>query len=221
MDKIVKDKSILVGDEKLVKKSQWIPLSEMNTDMKILTHKMFDNAFNKIVRDHTPKHKVAFISLCTSTRPYQLGRKWKKYVSEFSGKADLIVTSSGGIIPEAYWNSYPYLNYDGDSAKSANKLYAEKMEKRLLKFFKTHRYDYVVINFRPKLRNTPVAAKVFAKLKEEGFVKDYIIVPDQSMYEDLQRRNFPGGKMYPDLDEKIFENIKISVEEFGDSNVST
>ena len=46
MEKIVTDKSILVGDEKLVKKSQWIPLTEMNTDIKILTHKMFDDAIN-------------------------------------------------------------------------------------------------------------------------------------------------------------------------------
>lgn len=90
-----------------------------------------------------------------------------------------------------------------------------------MKFFKTHRYDYVVINFRPKLRNTPVAAKVFAQLKEEGFIKDYVIVPDQAAYEDLQQRNFPGGKMYPDLDEKIFDSIKNCVENFGDCNVST
>lgn len=214
MNKIVKDKSILVGDEKLVKKNKWIPLSDMNTDIKILTHKLFDNVFNKIVREHTPKHNTAFISLCTSTRPYQLGRKWKKYVSEFEDKADLIVISSGGVIPQQFWNSYPYLNYDGDSAKSANKLYAQKLEKRLLKFFKTHHYDYVVANFRPKLRNTPVIEKVFSKLKKGGQVRDFIIVPTQEEYEDLQSRGFPGGKMYPDLDEKIFENIKKSVEKY-------
>lgn len=214
MDKIVTDKSILVGDEKLVKKSQWIPLSEMNTDIKILTHKIFDNAFNKIVREHKPKHNVALISLCISTRPYHLGRKWKRYIEEFGDKADLIVTSSGGVIPQEYWNSYPYLNYDGDSAKVANKLYAEKMEKRLLKFFKTHSYDYVVVNFRPKLRNTPVATKVFSKLKQQGFVKDYVIVPTQEAYSELQSRGFPGGKMYPDLDEKILGQIRESVEQF-------
>jgi hypothetical protein len=211
MYRIVTDKSILIGDEKLVKREDWIPLSEMNTDIKILTHKMFDDAFDKIVKEHKPKHDVVFLSLCTSTRPYHLGRKWKTYMDEFSGKADLIVTSSGGIIPQAYWNSFPYLNYDGDSAKIANKLYAEKMEQRLLKFFKTHKYRYAIANFRPKLRNTPVVTKVFAELKEQGYVEDYIIVPSEQEYLGLQERGFPGGKMYPDLDEKIFEHLRYKV----------
>jgi predicted RNA-binding protein len=216
MEKIVKNKSILVGDEKLVKKKNWIPLDEMNTDVKILTHELFDTIFNKIVREHKPTHNIAFISLCTATRPYHLGRKWKKFVSEFSNKADLIVISSGGVIPQNYWCSFPYQNYDGDSAKSANGLYTEKLEKRLVKFFTVHNYDYVVANFRPKIRNTPVVKKVFDDLKVKGIIKDFVVVPDEAAYQELQNRGFPGGKMYPDLDELIFEKIKQSVDNYID-----
>lgn len=215
MDKIVTDKSILVGDEKLIKKNKWIPLSDMNTDIKILTHKMFDNAFNKIVREHTPKHNVAFISLCTSTRPYQLGRKWKKFVEEFEDKADLIVISSGGVIPQEYWNSYPYLNYDGKfPSKEINVLYNKKMEKRLNKFFKTHRYDYIIANFRPNLRNTPTIKKIMEQFKNGNIINDYIVIPDKESYSKLQERGFPGGKMYPDLDIEIFNELCEAVDNF-------
>ena len=214
MNKTVKDKSILVGDERLVKRKNWISLNEMNTDMKILNHKLFDNIFNKIVREHRPNHKVAFLSLCTSTRPYHRGRKWKKFISEFGDRADLIVVSSGGIIPQNYFCSFPFLNYDGDSAKSANLLYAKKLEKRLLKFFKTHQYDYIVANFRPRLRNTPTIKKVCNRLKLKSVIKDFVLVPDEESYQDLQDRGFPGGKMFPDLDEAIFEKIKQKIDYF-------
>lgn len=217
MFRIVTDKSKLVGLENLVKYDDWIPLEDMNTDMKILQHPLFDNAFKQIVQEHKPQHRVAFLSLCTSTRPYHLGRKWKTYMDRFSGKSDLIVTSSGGVIPKAYWNSYPFLNYDGDSAPSANETYVKKLESRLMEFFSTHQYDYIVANFRPKMRNTPVVYKVFNELKEKGVITDFVVLPTEEMYKKLQDKGFPGGKMYPDLDDSILGALEAKIDEWSHS----
>lgn len=221
MNKIVKDKSILVGDEKLVKKDKWVSYNEINESMNILKHKIFRQTFNKIVREHQPKHNIAFLSLCTSTRPYHLGRKWKQYIKTFSGKVDLIVLSSGGIIPQDYWNSFPFLNYDGKTSPPGfEELYAKLMDERLSKFFKIHHYDYVVANFRPNIRNAVIAQKTLARLKKYGKIKDFVLVPDKEAYEELQKRGFPGGKMYPDLDVKIFEHIENAVNKFVDLSKS-
>jgi predicted RNA-binding protein len=113
IDKIIKDKSILVGDEKVIKQSKWVPFSEISTSLDVLNHHIFSDAFQNILKTFKTTHKIAFMSMCTSTRPYYLSRKWKEFKNHFDGLMDLIVISNGGIIPEEYWESYPYLNYDG------------------------------------------------------------------------------------------------------------
>lgn len=215
MDKIVKDKSILVGDELLVKKKKWVEFSEINESMAILNHKLFDTVFEKIVTDHTPNHRIAFFSLCTSTRPYQLGRKWKVFLEKFNEYADMIVVSSGGIIPQKYWNSYPFLNYDGHTTPTGfEKLYEEKMTKRMLKFLKKHRYDYIIANFRPNIRNANIAHNVLAILKDKKIIKDYKVIPDDELYKDVQKRGFPSGKVFPDLDVKVLEELNNTLKRF-------
>ena len=44
---------------------------------------------------------------------------------------DLIVCSSGGVIPQKYWNCYPYLTYDAH--RDEDLLYCEKLFNRTVK----------------------------------------------------------------------------------------
>ena len=214
-DKTIKDKSILVGNTILFSKNKWVPFTEINESLAILNHKIFDQAFNKILKLHTPKYNVAFLSLCTSTRPYYLGRKWKHFKESFGGNSDLIVVSSGGIIPEKFWDSYPFLNYDGHTTpKGFEALYVKKMSNRLTRFFKKHSYDYVIANFRPNLRNAAIADTVLKQLVAKKVIKDYKIIPDEDLYNDVKKRGFPRGKVFPDLDDKVLETLTKEINNF-------
>ena len=203
-------KSHLTGNQLLVNIEDWIPLEQMNTDIKILEHPIFEKCFNKIVENHVVTNKTALISLCTSSRPYNKSRKWKVFL-RYQNYSDLMVISSGGVIPQPYWNSYPYLNYDGDSHKSANDLYMKVMSRRLLKFFQTHRYSHIVANFRPNQRNTSTIREVLTKLKKDGYINTFDIIPDDDLYNDIQRRGFPSGMIFPDIDECVLEALDKSV----------
>lgn len=215
IDKIIKDKSILVGDEKVIKKTKWVPFSEISTSLDVLNHHIFSDAFQNILKTFKPTHKIAFMSMCTSTRPYYLSRKWKEFKNYFDGLMDLIVISNGGIIPEEYWESYPYLNYDGVmSGKKDDYLYYDKTSKRLKSFLTKHHYDYIIVNFKPHGRFTKVANDILPQLKELGMIKDFIIIPDKILYTELQNSGFPSGKMFPDLDPRVINQINQHIGKF-------
>jgi hypothetical protein len=207
------DKSILVGDEQLIPKSDWIKFSEMDSERKILDDKfgIFNDAFQKILNEHTMNSKILFMSLCTSTRPYHAGIKWKTFVELFGETTDMLVVSNGGLIPRQYWHSYPFKNYDGKSQKDTTKEYQTILRNRLEVFIKKHPYDYVLANFRPNLRNTPVTKAVLADLKAKRTIKDYAVVPDEMLYESARIDGFEGpkgmGKMFPDLHQLILDAL--------------
>ena len=221
-NKIVKDKTILMGEEHLIPKSDWIPFDEMDTSAKILNNEIFERAFLKILDLHAPKNKVAFVSLCTSTRPYQYSRKWSEFKKKFGNMADMVVLSNGGIIPEKFWTSYPYMNYDGVADISVRPIFNRVTEDRLIKFFTRHQYEFVLANFRPTMPNLCELADItLGKLKKNGKIKDYIVLPTAEQYQDLQDRGFPGGKMFPDLDEDMvqsFINALIKFNSLADKN---
>ena len=213
-NKVIQDKSILTGDEQLIAKKDWLPYSEMNDVGKILTNEIFHIAFRKIMKLHKPKNKVVFFSLCTATRPYNFGRKWGEFKKHLGGQADLIVLSNGGLIPEKFWTSYPYLNYDSH-AQTHDELFYQVGTERIVTFLKKFKYDYVVANFRPETRFKNIMTTVLPELKHDDYIRDFVILPTLEDYEDLKQRDFPGGKMFPDLDEKIFTKIIGAVYDFN------
>ncbi len=217
--KVVKDKSILQGDEKLINRKKWVSFDEINTSEKVLNHYIFDIAFNNIIKTFKPKNKIAFLSMCTSTRPYNASKKWSEFKLQLNNNIDNIVISNGGIIPEEFWYSYPYLNYDGImKGKKDDQLYFEKTSKRIEKFLKKCKYDYVIVNFKPTGRFTKVALDILPKLVKQKIIKEFIIIPSLELYQDLQKRGFPRGKMFPDIDYEVLNSINNTINNFHDKS---
>ena len=193
------------GDDRLIPQSEWMPIETMNSDLKILENDLFDRVFDKILEVHKPKKKIAFLSLCTSTRPYSNSQKYKKFKKLFGESVEFVVVSNGGIIPIEYETSYPFMEYDGGGFDpNIKERFQIAMEHRLRRFFENFNYyDFVLANFRPNLRTTPVAKKVLSELKRRSIIKDYAIVPNVTMYRECQNDGFgkPNGvgKMFPDL----------------------
>lgn len=212
------DKRNESGDEKLFNRNEWVPASELDNEKKILAHPIMHEAFDRILQQHVPKQHTAFLSLCTATRPYYKSKKWKAFIEHFGGKVDMIVVSNGGMIPQPFWKSYPYLNYDGGDHDDI-KLYQDIMYDRMLRFFKTHNYKYVLANFRPNLINAKPAEESLVLLKSQNYIEDYVVMPDEATYKLAQQRGFKPphgqGDMFPDLTETVMEALLQQVEDFG------
>jgi len=199
------------GSELLIPKSEWVPESEIQGDeSKTLRSPMVEKAFQRILELWNPKHKVALVSLCTATRPYSESRKWKTFKEHFGDKADMIICSNGGIIPIEFESCYPYLTYDAHGQAKWDNLYVNVCYRRLNEFFKKHKYDKIVFNFRPGMRNR-LAAKAFVR-DWKGDEKIYIL-PDEKLYKELQDDGFPSGKMFPDCDDRVIEVLRKAIEE--------
>ena len=122
------------------------------------------------------------------------------------------------MIPEEFWLSYPYLNYDaGDHEDDV--LYKKVQYNRMSRFFKRHLYDYVIANFSPSQRNAEPAEKSLSELKDAGYIKDYILIPDEATYKKAQSQGWITGDMFPDLHPVIFGKLKERVEMWSSSNV--
>lgn len=202
-------KKVNAGSDLLIAKNKWVPEKEIQgTDEMVLMHPMMEEAFQNIVKLHRPKHKVALVSLCTSTRPYSKSRKWKEFARLFGADADLIICSNGGIIPIEFENCYPYLTYDAHGQKKYDQLYCRVVYRRLMEFFGAHRYERIVFNFRPGLRNRASALKF--KQMYDGKTEVFIL-PTQGGYKAAQRRGFPSGKMYPDLDKVVIDELSQAI----------
>ena len=130
----------------------------------------------------------------------------------------MIVVSNGGMMPQQFWKSWPYLNYDGGDHYDIQ-MYKDIMHTRLLKFFRKHNYSNVIANFRPNLINHQPAHDALAILKEEGSIGDYIVMPNQELYDKAQSLGWKPphgqGDMFPDLTDTILSALIAQVEEFG------
>jgi len=214
----VTDKTIRAGNNKLFSNDEWVPATELFGEIKVLNHPLMHEAFDRILDQHVIKQPTAYLSLCSATRPYYYSTKWKEYVKHFDNKVDFIVVSNGGMIPEEFWLSYPYLNYDaGDHEDDV--LYKKVQYDRMTRFFKRHLYDYVIANFSPLQRNAEPAEKSLSELKDAGYIKDYILIPDEATYKKAQSQGWIAGDMFPDLQPVIFGRLKEQVELWSSSNV--
>ena len=157
------------------------------------------------------KHDVAFFSLCTFTRPYSKSVKWKKFKELYSDKADLIISSSGGIIPLEYENQYPFLTYDTTRLAKYNKLYIQKNYPKMKIFLNKFKYDYIIFNFRPTLRDVYLGRLI----KKESENPDNIyIVPSKKVYKLAKKNGFkPSGGYNPDLSYEVLNEINEAFEE--------
>ena len=204
-------KKVNDGSDLLIPRRKWVPEKEIQgTDEMVLLHPIMEEAYQNILKLHKPKHKVALVSLCTSTRPYSKSRKWKEFARLFGSDADLIICSNGGIIPIEFEGCYPYLTYDAHGQKKYDRLYCQVVYRRLMEFFNLHHYERIIFNFRPGLRNRASALKF--KQTYDGDAEVFIL-PTQAGYKAAQLSGFPKGKMFPDLDDKVIAELAQAVHE--------
>ncbi len=205
------------GSTLLIKREEWVSAEDISgTDELVLNHTVMVKAQEEILKRYEPRHKICLVSLCTKTRPYSKGRKWRTFLNEFSN-VDFIINSSGGVIPIKYESCYPYLNYDGDGDKIFNELYITYTVRNLIRFFIHIDYDYIVFNFRPNLRNVKAAQIAGKYLQDMGYIKGWVITPNEEVYKKAQANGFAklGLSMYPDLHPIVLEDIKEKIEFFN------
>lgn len=197
------------GSEFLIPREKWVAEEKIQGDeIKTLQSGVVEMAFQRICETWKPKHKIALVSLCTSTRPYSKSPKWKKFIETFGDAADMIICSNGGIIPIEYESCYPYLTYDAHGEGKWDKMYINVCYRRLNQFFNKFHYDLIVFNFRPKMRNR-IAAQAF-KRDYKGD-SDILILPTAEAYRKAQESGFPCGRMFPDLDPHVMQELKRAI----------
>ena len=199
------------GSEYLLPKEQWTAAENIQGDeIKTLQSPVIEAAFQRILQLHTPKHKIAFVSLCTSTRPYSKSRKWKKFIELFGESADMIICSNGGIIPIEFEECYPYMTYDAHGEGKWDKQYINTCYRRMMEFFGKFHYDKIIFNFRPNMRNR-IAALAFARDYQGR--SEIFILPTPAAYKEAQRDGFkPAGMRYPDLSYPVLNELRKEVE---------
>jgi len=170
-------------------------------------------AQERILEKFKPKNKIAFVSLCTSTRPYSKSRKWKQFKNSFKN-VDFIISSNGGVIPIEYEDAYPYMTYDAHGQKQYDELYIIYTSRNLIRFFTLKKYNYVMFNFRPTLRNHKAGKLAGKYLKNKKHIKNYYICPDLNIYEMARKDGFSklGLSMYPDIHPIILNDMKDKIE---------
>ena len=196
------DKRIPQGSSRPIPRHEWCPVREIQgSDTDVLRHPLMERAFQEILKQHRPHHRIAYLSLCTTTRPYSIGKKWSTLRRIFGGHVDLIVASNGGIIPLEFEACFPFLNYDAHGEAKYDAEYVDVLVRRMKEFFSAHPYQYVVFNFRPNLRNVKAARIVGPWLVEKGLAKGYAILPTAEHYAQAQTEKFHlrGYKMFPEL----------------------
>ena len=200
------------GLETLIPRNEWVPEKEIQgTDEMVLNHPMMEKAFRRIVELFKPKHEIALVSLCTSTRPYSNSRKWKTFKNMFSNKVDLIICSNGGIIPIEFENCYPYLTYDAHGNKKYDEMYIKKIYERLCIFFERHKYKKIIFNFRPNLRNR-ISALKFIDNYNDSNTKFYVL-PSEEAYNKNKEEGYKLGMYFPDLYPNVLKEISDAIYE--------
>jgi hypothetical protein len=206
-------KKVNCGKEDLIPREKWVDESEIQgNDGLVLKSAVINEAFEQILTKHRPKHKIAFVSLCTSTRPYSKSPKWKRFKELFSDDCDLIISSNGGIIPIEFEECYPYMTYDAPASPEFKELYINTLYNRLNRFFTTHHYDYIIFNYRPATRSARNRGAA------QRFIENFngstcFILPSLDVYEVARQNKFkPYGHHYPDLSSEVVDEITAVIE---------
>lgn len=185
----------------LFKQNERCSDDELFGEEKVLHNPIIDVALDRIMEDYTPSHKKVIFSLCTSTRPYLKGIKWKTFYENFGNYCDLIICSNGGIIPMEYMNCWPYLTYDAHSSAKFDDLYNELFEKRLTKFLGKfgNCWEKKIFTFLPSSRNR----RVIEKLGYEA------LLPSIEVYNDVREHGSPGVNIlrYPQCAEQCLNEM--------------
>lgn len=187
------------GSEVLFAKNEWCPAKEIQgTDLDVINHPLMKEAFNRTLEAHEVRHTTALLSLCTKTRPYSKGRKWKTLRNRYGEHADLIVTSNGGIVPLQLEGAYPFKTYDAKGERSNDNAYKVALRQKLSTFFERHRYERLVFLYRPTLRNVDAARHACYALSARGLIKTFAILPSQLLYRSIiGRKVMRNGKSRP------------------------
>lgn len=205
----MKTKKINQGDTLLIPENEWLPEDAIQGDeSKVLDNPVIDKAFDKILKDWKPQHDTCLISVCTTTRPYYKSLKWKKYIEAFGDSADMIVCSSVGLIPQKYWECYPYLTYDTHATPRTRARSLNKQIDRFMRFFKKHKYKKIVIVTKP-LSGLRLTAIKFKELYKDAEIE---LVPTMTEREaDKENKFKPYGLHFPELAEMCFNHTSRAI----------
>ena len=186
----------ITGNTLLFPVSEFRTPDTMDDETKILEDEQFIEANRLMSLNHVPKKDIAFVSLCTSTRPYNKSPKWATFIKEFGDRCDMIVSSNGGVIPMKYWQSYPFMTYDAGE-HILDDLYKEVLYNRWNTFFRENRYKHILMNFKPHQRNYDPAMRVCKELLEDGMIESYVFLPDAEKYTEILEN--PHRRCFPDI----------------------
>jgi hypothetical protein len=194
------------GEAFLVPRSAWVPPQELLGEREVLEHPIMERAFMAILQRHKPRSHVALFGLCTYARPYSRSLRWRRLKKLFERRADLTITSNGGVIPLRFERCYPFLTYNAHGGKDTDELYVQTLERRLHAFLDAFpRYTHVMAAYRPKLRNTPVMERVIEARRQDGRLVDgCVLVPDYTEI-TVGMRESTGTKMHPEVHPVMLE----------------
>ena len=156
-----------------------------------------------------PKHKIAFVCMCTNTKPFNKSRKFKTFFERgYGNNADVIVGSGEGIVPQEYWESYPYLTFDSYVKGKKNQVYIDLLYSRLMEFFSKHHYDVIVFNYRPTLGNPRTSAEMF-KANYTGDSEIYILPTEDAWSKTIEefKKSGRASMYFPDIEPPVLEEL--------------
>lgn len=195
------------GSDKLIPENEWIDPRILQLDEeRLLRHPLMQRAFEKVMELHRKKHDIAFISMCTSTRPYSRGVKWRTFKEKYGDMMDLIICSSSGVmVPLEFDDCYPFMTYNVDQKKRNEELYLKIINKRMNEFLDRFNYKYVIFNFRPTLNVVKVAQSV---KRHSNHPENIYIYPSHETYELAKSHKFkPYSIYYSDLSNDVMGEL--------------
>ena len=204
------------GDERLSGRDEWVEAESIQGSAELIFNSPVMNKAQELILDRfTPTHPIAFVSVCTSSRPYSKSPKWKTFKNELLD-VDLIVSSNCGIIPMEYENSYPYMTYDAFHQREFDQLFMLYMTRYFIRFFTLKSYDYLVLNSGPtkshpcRRKSALLAARY---LKSHHHIKDFAVCPSLDVYKNAVFRTM-RDKLFPDIHPSVLDEIKNQIEEY-------
>jgi predicted RNA-binding protein len=203
------------GDEQLLRRDEWVEAQAIQGSPELIFNSpIINKAQERILDQFTPTHPIAFVSWCTSTRPYSKSPKWKMFEKELA-EVDFLVASNAGVIPMAYESSYPYLTYDAHHQPEFDEFFIIYMTRFFIRFFTLKHYDYLVINSSPTERGRKRKSSILAGryLQQRKHIKDYAVVPSPEVYAAIKYDNI-RHRMFPDIQPPVLGQIKETIEKF-------
>jgi len=141
-------KPILPAEQEIIPRKEWDLEGLYGATEKQLLHPHFDRMIEHFARFYTPRHNIAVISLCASTKPYRENPYINWYWEKSKDFADYFIISNPGMIPIEYDNYYPYRYYgwpEYEETPEIKELYLNTIKKRLEIWFNLFYGEYTNI----------------------------------------------------------------------------